>query len=294
MTATTSEKTPTATPSWVRRRRPDKSRRLFAVKGNIGFIVGLTVLIVLILLGIVFPLIVGKATVADPLNTLASPSGKHWFGTDEYGRDILVRCIGAIQADLFLAMAVTAVGLLFGSVVGALSATIGGWFDTVIMRLTDILMAFPAFVLALVISASLGNSAMHAALGVAIAYIPQFVRLTRSQALQVRSTDFVAASRVSGTSTFVIAMQHVLPNSFRAPLIQGTLIAAWSILDLAGLSFLGVGVQPPTPEWGQMISVGSGDVLLGDWWTALFPGLMIVISASAFQLIGDRLERSIR
>ncbi|MCW2522340.1 MAG: peptide transporter permease [Frankiales bacterium] len=294
MTATTTEQTSTATPSWRRRSRPDNPRRMFALKGNVGFYVGLTVLILLVLLGIIFPLIAGKGTVANPINTLAAPSAKHWFGTDEYGRDILVRCIGAIQSDLFLAMAVTAVGLLIGSVLGSLSATVGGWFDTVVMRFTDILMAFPAFVLALVISASLGNSAMHAAIGVAIAYIPQFVRLTRSQALQVRSSDFVAASRVSGTSTLVIALQHVLPNSFRAPLIQGTLIAAWSILDLAGLSFLGVGVQPPTPEWGQMISVGSGDVLLGDWWTALFPGLMIVISASAFQLIGDRLERSIR
>lgn len=284
----------TATPP-LRLRRPGRPRRLFRTRGsNAGLIAGVSTLVVLILLAIIVPAVAGYGTVAYPADTLRAPSGAHWFGTDEYGRDIFVRCMAAIQIDLLLAIAVTVAGLVTGSLVGAISAAVGGWFDSVIMRITDIFMAFPAFVLALVITASLGNSAVNAAIGVAIAYVPQFIRLTRSQALQIRSSDFVAASRVSGTRTLVIAVQHVLPNAFRAPLIQGTLIAAWCILDLAGLSYLGVGVQPPTPEWGQMISLGSSDVLLGDWWTALFPGLMIVASASAFQLIGDRLERSIR
>jgi peptide/nickel transport system permease protein len=289
--------TTTATPPSVLPRRPGQPRRLFArfaAKGNAGLIAGVSILAVLILLGIIVPAVAGYGTVAHPTDTLLAPSAQHWFGTDEYGRDIFVRCMAAIQTDLLVAIAVTLVGLTIGSTVGAISAAIGGWIDSVIMRITDVLMAFPAFVLALVITASLGNTAMNAAIGVTIAYIPQFIRLTRSQALQVRASDFVAASRVSGTKTLTLAVQHVLPNAFRAPLIQGTLIAGWCILDLAGLSFLGVGVQPPTPEWGQMISLGAGDVLLGDWWTALFPGLMIVASASAFQLIGDRLERNIR
>jgi peptide/nickel transport system permease protein len=294
MTATTTPPS-IATPPRARMKRADQPRRLFSGKGgNLGFLVGVGLLVALVLLAIIVPITKGYGTVAKPTETLRSPSGRHWFGTDEFGRDIFVRCMGAIQTDLLIAIAVTLVGLLLGSFIGAISATLGGWFDTVVMRLTDILMAFPAFVLALVITASLGNSAKNAAIGVAVAYLPQFIRLTRSQALQIRSSEFVAASRVSRTKTLVIAVQHVLPNAFRAPLIQGTLIAAWVILDLAGLSFLGVGVQPPTPEWGQMIAIGAGDVLLGDWWTALFPGLMIVASASAFQLIGDRLERSIR
>ena len=276
--------TPATVPPRLRARRPDRPRRLVSTKGgNAGLIAGVTILAVLILLGIIVPIVSGYGTGAFPTQTLLAPSAQHWFGTDEYGRDIFVRCMAAVQIDL-----------LVGSVVGAVSATVGGWLDSVIMRVTDVFMAFPAFVLALVITASLGNNALHAAIGVTIAYIPQFIRLTRSQALQIRSTDFVAASRVIGTKTMVIAVQHVLPNAFRAPLIQGTLIASWCILDLAGLSFLGVGVQPPTPEWGQMISVGADDLLLGDWWTGLFPGLMIVVSAMAFQLIGDRLERNIR
>jgi peptide/nickel transport system permease protein len=287
--------TPATAPPRLRARRPDRPRRLLVTKGgNAGLIAGVTILAVLILLGIIVPIVCGYGTVAFPNDTLLAPSALHWFGTDEYGRDIFVRCMAAIQIDLLLAIAVTVVGLLVGSVVGAISATVGGWLDSVIMRVTDVFMAFPAFVLALVITASLGNNALHAAIGVTIAYIPQFIRLTRSQALQIRSSDFVAASKVSGTKTLVIAVQHVLPNAFRAPLIQATLIASWCILDLAGLSFLGVGVQPPTPEWGQMISVGADDLLLGDWWTGLFPGLMIVVSAVAFQLIGDRLERNIR
>jgi peptide/nickel transport system permease protein len=287
--------TPATVPSRLRARRPDRPRRLVSTKGgNAGFIAGVTLLAVLILLGIIVPIVCGYGTVAFPTQTLLAPSALHWFGTDEYGRDIFVRCMAAIQIDLLLAIAVTVAGLLIGSFVGAISATVGGWLDSVIMRVTDVFMAFPAFVLALVITASLGNNALHAAIGVTIAYIPQFIRLTRAQALQIRSSDFVAASRVSGTPTLVIAIQHVLPNAFRAPLIQGTLIASWCILDLAGLSFLGVGVQAPTPEWGQMISVGADDLLLGDWWTGLFPGLMIVASAAAFQLIGDRLERNIR
>jgi peptide/nickel transport system permease protein len=270
-------------------------RRLFSWRaGNVGFFVGLGILVVMVALSFIAPFIYGPGTVADTTQVLQPPSLEHLFGTDQYGRDIFTRAMSAVQIDLTLALSVAVVGLVVGSIIGALSASIGGWFDVVIMRITDMLMAFPAFVLALIITASLGNSAINAAIGVTIAYIPQFIRLTRAQALEVRATDYVAASRVAGTNTITRALQHVLPNSFRAPLVQASLIAAWAILDIAGLSFLGVGVQPPTPEWGAMIAEGTGDVLLGNWWTALFPGLMILAAASAFQMIGDRLERMIR
>ncbi|MTD15476.1 ABC transporter permease subunit [Nakamurella sp. YIM 132087] len=285
--------TSTLTPRALQRKdRP--ARMVPKAPRNIGLVVGIGILGAMAVLGTVVPIVAGYGTVASPSTVLQAPSAGHWFGTDAFGRDIFVRSMAAIQIDLLLAVAVTLVGLAIGSVVGAISATIGGRFDAVVMRLTDILMAFPAFVLALVIAASLGNNALNAAIGVTIAYIPQFVRLTRAQALEIRSRDFVAAARVSGTPTLVVALQHVLPNAFRAPLVQASLIAGWVVLDLAGLSFLGVGVQPPTPEWGQMIAVGSGDLLLGNWWTALFPGLMILLAAAAFQLVGDRLERSIR
>jgi ABC-type dipeptide/oligopeptide/nickel transport system permease subunit len=155
----------------------------------------------------------------------------------------------------------------------------------------DILLALPGVVLALVITASLGKSAWYAALAVIIAFVPLLVRLARSKALEVRSADYVAAARLSGASTRQIAFDHVLPNVFRYPLVQSSLVASWAILDFAALSFLGVGVQPPAAEWGAMIAEGVGDTLLGWWWPAFFPGLMIVLSAASFQLIGDWLDR---
>ena len=290
---TTTGTLPTGSIRKLRRDVPIKRLWSFHT-GNAGFFAGLIILLLMVILSFVMPAVVGSGEIADPEAILVPPSWPHIFGTDQYGRDVFVRSMSAVQIDLSLALIVALAGLLIGSVIGALSATIGGWFDIVVMRVTDMLMAFPAFVLALIITASLGNSAQNAAIGVTIAYIPQFIRLTRSQALEIRSNDFVAASRVSGTTTFLIAVQHVLPNSFRPPLVQASLIAAWAILDIAGLSFLGVGVQPPTAEWGAMIAEGTGDVLMGDWWTAFFPGLMILAAAASFQMIGDRLERMIR
>ncbi|MFI7066732.1 ABC transporter permease [Kribbella sp. NPDC050124] len=263
-------------------------------RGNLGLIVGITILVLLFVASIVSPLLLGSGRVADASAAGMSPSWDHLFGTDRYGRDVLERTLSAARIDLSLALAVSVCGLLAGSLLGSISAAIGGWFDVLLMRITDMLMAFPAFVLALIITASLGNSATNAAVGVTIAYLPQFIRLTRAQALEVRGSDFVAAARVSGTGRLTIALQHILPNSFRAPLAQASLIAGWAVLDIAGLSFLGVGVQPPTPEWGAMIAEGAGDVLLGQWWTAFFPGFMILVVAASFQLIGDRLERMLR
>lgn len=262
--------------------------------GTFGLVFGGATLATLVLGAFLVPLIMGSASVARPSEAGLSPSPEHLFGTDRYGRDVFVRTFTAARIDVSLAAIVTVTGLVVGSVVGAVSASLGGWFDLVVMRVTDMLMAFPAFALALIITASLGNSATNAAIGVTIAYIPQFIRLTRSQALQVRNSDFVAAARVSGTGKVTIALQHVLPNSFRAPLAQASLIAGWAVLDIAGLSFLGVGVQPPSAEWGAMIAEGAGDVLLGDWWTAFFPGLMILLVAASFQTIGNRLERMLR
>jgi len=274
--------------------RPQMKRLWQWHTGNIGFFVGLGILVALVVLTFVVPAVAGNGETAHPEQSLLAPSFEHLFGTDQFGRDVFVRSMAAAKIDLVLALTVAIVGLVIGSVVGALSAAFGGWFDLVVMRITDIAMAFPAFVLALIITASLGNSATNAAIGVTIAYIPQFIRLTRSQALEIRSADFVAASRVSGTKTFVIAVAHILPNSLRPAFVQASLIAAWAILDIAGLSFLGVGVQPPTAEWGAMIAEGTGDVLRGAWWTAFFPGLMILAAAASFQMIGDRLERSFR
>jgi peptide/nickel transport system permease protein len=198
--------------------------------------------------------------------------------------------MSAMRIDLVLAVIVAVCAFAVGSVIGAVAGMLGRVVDEVLMRSTDILMAFPSFVLALVITACLGNSTTHAVIGISVAYTPYFVRLTRSRALSVRTLDFVAAAKLSGSGRLRTALVHILPNSIQPSLVQATLVAAWAILDIAGLSFLGVGVQPPTPEWGAMIADGYGDILSGQWWTACFPGVSIIVAATAFHLIGDALD----
>ncbi|HEX4811430.1 MAG TPA: ABC transporter permease [Nonomuraea sp.] len=248
----------------------------------------------IIALGTVVPLLFGDGDVARDNDALLSPSWSHPFGTDRYGRDVLLRSMAAVRIDLSLGVVVALSVLLIGSVVGALSATFGGVVDAVIMRITDILLAVPGVVLALIITASLGKNAWFAAIAVIVAFIPILVRLARAKALEVRSADYIAAARLSGASTAGVAFRHVLPNAIKYPFVQSTLVASLAILDFAALSFLGVGVQPPTPEWGAMIAEGVGDTLLGYWWPAFFPGLMILLSAGSFQVIGDWLDRRMR
>jgi peptide/nickel transport system permease protein len=245
-------------------------------------------------LAVVVPMVFGVADVAQEHEGLLAPSLEHPFGTDRYGRDIFLRCLAAARIDILLGLAVAAATLLIGTVVGAVSATFGRAVDVVVMRATDILLAFPGIVLALIITASLGKNAWFAASAVVIAFVPLVVRLARAKALEVRSADYVAAARLSGTSRLRVAVEHVLPNAFKYPFVQSTLIASWAILDFAALSFLGVGVQPPTPEWGAMIAEGVGDTLLGSWWPSFFPGLMILLTAASFQIIGDWLDRRLR
>lgn len=256
--------------------------------------VAFVVLGLIVVLGVVVPLVFGDGDVAQEADGLLSPSLQHPFGTDRYGRDVFLRCMAAVRIDITLAFAVALAVLLIGSVVGALSATAGRAVDAVVMRVTDVLLALPAVVLALIITASLGKDPWLAAIAVVIAYVPLFVRLARSKALEVRSADYIAAARLSGATTGQLAFQHVLPNVIKYPFVQSTLTASWAVLDFAALSFLGVGAQPPTPEWGAMIAEGVGDVLFGSWWPSFFPGLMILLSAASFQVIGDWLDRRLR
>ncbi|MFI6289103.1 ABC transporter permease [Streptomyces sp. NPDC051018] len=249
------------------------------------------VLGLLILLGVAVPLFAGYGDVAQAHDGLLPPSWEHPFGTDRYGRDVFLRCMAAVRIDIALGLAVALAVLVIGSTVGALSATFGGAVDAVVMRVTDILLAFPGVVLALIITASLGKNAWFAAVAVIVAFVPLLVRLARAKALEVRSADYISAARLSGSSTARVAFQHVLPNSFKYPLVQSTLVASLAIVDFAALSFLGVGVQTPTAEWGAMIAEGVGDNLLGSWWPSFFPGLMILLAAASFQIIGDWLDR---
>jgi peptide/nickel transport system permease protein len=254
----------------------------------------------LVLLGIyVLVALVGPAFVGDPLQTspseaLTGPSASHPLGTDRFGRDVLARAVVATRMDLVVGVVIAVAAAAAGSVVGVVAGYAGGVVDELIMRVTDVILAFPGFVLALIIVAVLGEGVPNVVIAVAVAYSPYFVRLTRSRALAEREREYVDAAALSGNPRWRIALRHVMPNSLGPAYTQATLVAGWAILDVAGLAFLGVGIQPPTAEWGVMVAEGANDVLTGAWWTALVPGALIVLLALAFQMVGDDLQGSRR
>lgn len=226
----------------------------------------------------------------DPANTLAAPSGAHPFGTDNYGRDSLSRVFHGARLDLGIAVVVAAIASVLGAVVGIASGYLGGRVDQVLMRFNDVMLAFPGFVLAIGIAAVLGNDTRNVVTAVAIAYTPVMVRVVRAHALALRSAQYVVASKAIGTSPWRIMRRHLVPNALSPILVQLTLFMAWAVLDTAGLSFIGVGIRPPTAELGSMTAEGADFVVSGSWWYSLFPGVVIMALVLAFNLLGDALR----
>ncbi len=229
----------------------------------------------------------------DPLaqnlsDRLKPPSVAHPFGTDELGRDIFSRVVYGAQISLPTATVVVLISLLVGSLLGALGGYFGGILDTVLMRLADVTLAFPSIVLALAISAFLGPSLTNAAIAACIVVWPEYARLMRSQVLVVRSQDYVTASRSIGTPEIGILLRHVLPNAWTPLIIKAALDVGGIILLVSALSFLGLGVAPPTPEWGAMISLGRTKFY--QWWLATFPGLAILTVILASNLLSEGLQ----
>lgn len=225
--------------------------------------------------------------VPDPSVITASPSGAHWLGTDQYGRDVFARVVRAARLDLTVAVAITALALTVGASIGGLTGFFGGIVDDVLMRIVDILLAFPAFVLAIGITAMLGNETKYVVIAVAVAYTPYFVRIVRSEMLSLREAEYAAAAKCVGNKRLRILGYHLLPNAMPPALVQATLTLGWGILDTAGLSFLGVGIRPPTAEWGILVSDGTQYVNSGQWWISVFPGLAILIAVLGFNLVGE-------
>jgi peptide/nickel transport system permease protein len=209
------------------------------------------------------------------------------MGTDNYGRDIFSRLVHAGRLDLTIGVAVALLCFSFGSLLGAVAGYAGGLVDDVIMRFVDIILSFPAFVLAMGITAMLGTEIHFVIIALAIAYTPYFVRVTRSEMLSVRERDYAAAAKCAGNPQWRIVVRHLLPNCISASLVQATLAVGWAILDVAGLSFLGLGVQPPTPEWGVMVREGVSGIVSQEWWISFFPGIAITATALGFNLLGD-------
>jgi peptide/nickel transport system permease protein len=253
-------------------------------------VVGLAILGAYVILAVVGPFFVRDPLLTNPSNALAPPSSDYWFGTDQFGRDVFARAVHAARLDLTMGVVIAVSAMIVGSAIGVVAGYWGGFIDETVMRLTDILLAFPGFVLALIIVATLSDTIPNVLIAVSIAFVPYFIRLIRAQVLAERELEYVDGAKLAGNRPWRVAFRHVMPNSMSPSLVQATLVAGWGILTVAGLAFLGVGIRPPTPEWGVMVADGAGDVITGEWWTALFPGAMIVLAVTAFHLIGDELQ----
>lgn len=259
----------------------------YKCKKNPLMLLGLGVLLTILLMSIAAPLISSyDPTKIDIKQRFSPPTAEHWFGTDEVGRDIFTRILYGARLSLGVGVAVVLGAGLIGTVIGAISGYFGGRIDQIIMRLMDMVLAFPSLVLAMAVAATLGPNLQNAMLAIAIIKIPVYVRLARAETLALREKLYVKAAVTFGIKPWRIITRHIIPNAVSPVIIQVTLDIGDAILLVATLGFLGLGAQPPTPEWGAMISVGWKH-LLDYWWYPTFPGLALFLASSAFNLIGD-------
>lgn len=251
---------------------------------------GSTLVAILLLLAVVGPVIAPYNPDAQSLPLqLQPPNGQHWLGTDGFGRDILSRILAGTRYAILIGALADAVAVLLGSAFGLAAAFYGRAADAILMRIMDVLLAFPYLLLAMLVIVILGPGLFPAVLAIGIVYIPQFARLSRSAALAVRSEEYIQAARALGAGRLHIIVRHALSNVAPPIIAQGTLMFGIAILEVAGLGFLGLGAQPPTPEWGSMLADGR-TYLLTNWWVGAFPALAIMVSVLGFNLLGDRLR----
>jgi len=251
---------------------------------------GLMIISALVLAAILAPWLAPR----DPLyvdlpNKLLSPSFDHIFGTDDLGRDIFSRVIAGSRISLRIAITVVAFAFILGTTLGIFAGFYGGAIDEVIMRITDMFLSIPSLILALVIAAALGPSLYNVMLSLCVTWWPWYTRLARGEALSAREKQYVEAARMVGTSDFRLVFRHILPNCLAPVIVNASMDMGFVILTAAGLSFIGLGAQPPSPEWGAMLSLGR-TYLREAWWIATFPGLAILITVLGFNLLGDGLR----
>lgn len=270
------------TDSAAGRRRRWRRRYLLAV---LGCAVVLIWLIAAVLAPWITPYPPDTVNVAG---RLAAPSAAHWFGTDELGRDVLTRIVYGARTSLTVGFTVVLIGGAAGTLVGAVAAYARGWADEILMRATDLMFCFPPIILAMAIAAALGIGTRNTVIAMLIVWWPKFARLARSLVLGQRSLEYVAAARTIGFSPVHILFRQIMPNALGPLVVLVTLDLGNAILVFAGLSFLGLGVVPPTPEWGSMVS--EGRELVSQWWVATFPGLAILTVVIGFNFVGDGLR----
>lgn len=253
-----------------------------------------TVIIILFILIAVFakqiaPYPLEGAGKTNAPSSLLAPSPEHPLGTDKLGRDVLSRIIVGARAALIVPMGVVLFAVLIGTPLGALAGYKGGWVDEAIMRITDLFLAFPSLLLAMAITSALGRGLDKAAIALVISWWPWYTRIARGVAVSLRERYFVEAAQAVGVSDAVIILRHILPNTISPILVQATVDLGTVILAMGGLAFLGLGTQPPAPDWGLMVSEGR-ELILNQWWVATYPGIAIFVVVLAFNLLGDTLR----
>jgi peptide/nickel transport system permease protein len=264
---------------------------VFVLKGNPVTTLAAAGLSTVIILALIAPWIVPYNPIAsDVPQALQPPNAEHWAGTDQLGRDILSRILTAARLDLFIA--VVAVGLSFvaGAVIGGFCGYRGGWLDRWVGRVVDVLMAFPLFVLAMALVAAMGNRMENIIIATAIINLPFYTRFARAEVNVRRNSGWVEAARACGEGHLTVVLRFLLPNVLPAMAVQISLNLGWAILNAAGLSFIGLGVQAPTPEWGIMVAEGARFITTGKWWLVAFPGLALMTTVLCFNLLGDGLR----
>ncbi|MGS1096751.1 nickel transporter permease (plasmid) [Aquamicrobium terrae] len=254
-------------------------------------VVGMLIILGLVLVAIFAPLLAPHSPYVGDLagKRLLPPGGDHWLGTDDQGRDILSRLIYGSRLTLQVVVLVAIIAAPIGLLVGTVAGYAGGWVDAVLMRITDIFLAFPKLVLALAFVAALGPGIGNAIIAIAITSWPPYARIARAETLTVRNSDYISAVRLMGASPWRIVLRHIMPLCISSLIVRVTLDMAGIILTAAGLGFLGLGAQPPLPEWGAMIASGRR-FILDQWWVAAMPGFAILIVSLGFNLLGDGLR----
>lgn len=261
------------------------------VRRNPVTAVGLLIVLAILTLGLLAPLVAPYDPYAlNPGEAMQAPSWRHLFGTGLFGEDIFSRVLYGARIDLGIGAGAVAIALLAGCSIGALAGFFGGIIDELGMRSMDVIAAFPSFILAMAIAGILGPSIPNLIIAIGIVNVPVYARLMRARFLVIRGSTYAMAARGVGASRWRVLWWHLLPNSLAPIFVQSTLQFGWAVLDAAGLSFIGLGVQIPLPEWGSMISLGVTQIISGNWWISFFPGFAIAVTVMGFNLIGDGLQ----
>ena len=258
---------------------------------NKGFVIFSILAILIVLMAICAPLLSGarSPTAGSLKDAIQAPSAEHPFGTDKMGRDIYARVLYGARASLSSTFALVLVIFLIGTFLGVISGYFGGWVDTVIMRFADMMIAFPGLVLAIAVAGMLGASTKYAVIAIAVVSWPKYARLARSLVMKIRHTDFVAAATVTGSKTPYMLWKYMLPNTITTLVITAATDIGSMMMELAALSFLGFGAQPPTPEWGSMLNEGRNFMQSAPW-MMIYPGLAIFVTVVVFNMLGDNLR----